>query len=499
MRVFRLVALFVLSLSATGRVEAQFVESEIEFTAPIESRLTLSGFAGTSGAVVLAGRSEDRRKHVSVHEVVEGGRVEPDPLYRLELSDEMLFFDAGNVDGERTLAFMSASGVHVLDAATGRLATLVEASSLYRSASSERLVEIDFLIDVNEDGQDDVVLPDFDGLRVFLQAGGRFGQGTLLTLEPRLSVGLREATYVSDPLHIYDFDMNGIGDLAVVRNNRFIVFDGTTSGFESRPRMIPIELPLTDDEDARFEQNLIGIDQSDFRVSRISRVVDLDGDALPDLITFTAISSGVFDKRSEYHVHLARRAGETIRFVETLDAKLLSRGFQVDLTPVDVDGDGRRDLVSTSVDFGFGELIKALFSRSLDVDIGLHTIGTDPVYSSEPDYRANVDLRFSVSTGFISNPAVRFADFNGDGLADLLLQDGTDRLEIRLGSRSDDNFGDQTWMWETQLPLDGSLLDVADANGDGRPDILMGFGAADGEGMQRRAKVLISRPVRDEQ
>ena len=124
-------------------------------------------------------------------------------------------------------------------------------------------------------------------------------------------------------------------------------------------------------------------------------------------------------------------------------------------------------------------------------------MGTTPLYSPEPDYRASAKLRFSLSTGFINNPAVRFADFDGDGIADLLLQDGSERLEIRLGDGSD--FGSRNLEWLTELPRDGSLIEVVDVNGDARQDVIIGYDRSDGEGMRNRVLVLVSHPTAQNQ
>ncbi len=474
---------------------AQFVETELLFDVPIDNRLSLPGFGGTHGAILLTGRSTDRRKLMSIYEVSVDGYVSREPMAKLQLSDEILFFDTGFVNGTLTLLLLSAEDVLALDPVTGDVNKLFGIRSVYRTASTALLARLDFTVDVNDDGLDDIVVPDFDGLRVVLQTEDGFDAPILPDIKPRLTTNPNEARYRSDPLHRYDFNFDGIRDLAVVRNNEFIVFDAESTGsFNSEPRTIPIDISLADDDEvARFEANMTEIDQSDFRLSQISRVADLNKDGLPDIITFTAVSSGVFEKSSEYRVHLAIGGGPDIRFRDVADAEILSRGLQVDLTPVEIDTSGPQDLVSMSVDFGFRQLITALFTRSVVLNVGLHRFGTRPLYASEPDYRAKVKLRFDFSTGFISNPAVRFADFNGDGHADLLLQNGLDEIEIKRGSRLGERFHDRSWIWETRLPLDGTLIEVADTNGDEMQDILVGYGSGDGEEMTRRLRVLVSR------
>lgn len=478
----------------TSPALAQFVETELALDVPIESRLGISGFDSQPGAIVLAGRSKDRQKHMAIYPVRADGSVASEPSTRLLLPEQVLYFDSATINAETTLVFLTPDGILELDPESGRLNSLLSIASVYRTPTRESLGHLDFVRDLNDDGLDDIVLPDFDGVRIRLQTTHGFGPEILLDIAPRLLLGTSQASYRPDQLYLYDFNLDGMRDLAVLRDNQFHVFDADSEwSFASHARRIPIDIELAaDDEAARFEENLVQIDQSDFRSSRISDVTDLNDDGLPDIITFTAISSGVFDKRSEYGVHLASWTQDGIRYRDPADAKIASRGFQVGLTPID--SEGGRDLVSTSVDFGFRQVIAALFTRSLTVDVSLHRFGNDPIYTSEGDYHTETKLKLNISTGFVSVPAVRFADFNDDGLADILLQQGDDELLIREGSRSAEDFGESSWTWETTLPLDGSLIDVADANGDGFKDVLIGYGNADGEEMRNRLRVLVGQP-----
>ncbi len=482
-----------------GSARAQFVETEIVFGQPIDGYMSLPAGDGGPGAILLTGRAEGGRKRVGIYSVLASGRVADTPSAELALPDDVLFFDTGVVGGEPSLMFLGTDGVWSLDARTEKLRRVLEVASIYRAPSGAALTRLDFAMDVNDDGLEDLVVPGFEGVRVSTQSGDGFGEPALLNVSPRMTIASEQARYSADELHRYDFDFDGKRDLAVVRDNRFLVFDALSdSGFASEPRVVPIDLSLADDEElARFERNLVEIDQSDFEVTRIARIIDLNRDGLPDIVTFTAISTGVFEKRSEYHVHLARRRGTSIVFSDEADAAIPSSGFQFGLTPVDVDNDGRRDLVTSSVEFGFRQLIAALLTRRLKLDVNLYRFGAPSVYPAEPDYTADVRLKFDISSGFVSNPAVRFGDFNGDGAADLLLQDGVEELEIRTGSASGESFGGESWTWETRLPLDGTQVEVADVDGDGCQDVLVAYGSGDGEEMLDRLRVLVSRPSPD--
>ena len=176
------ILLYLLPLLSQHVAIAQFVETELVFDAPIDSRLSLPDFAGAVGAILLTGRSEDRRKHISIYQVFTNGSVSRDPMINLELSDDVLFFDTGYVHGARTLLLLSANDVLALEPVTGELSTLLSVQSVYRTASTAPLSRLEFMVDVNEDGLDDIVLPDFDGLRVVLQTDDGFSPPILLDI-----------------------------------------------------------------------------------------------------------------------------------------------------------------------------------------------------------------------------------------------------------------------------------------------------------------------------
>lgn len=474
---------------------AQFVETEINFGLPIDNRLTLPGFDGSPGTILLTGRSSEDDKYLGLFTVRDDGSVETEPAAKVALAKEALFYDTGRIGAKKQLLLLTATSVSELT--PGGVAEIAKVQSIYKTQSSAALTKLDFLIDVNGDGLDDIVLPDFEGLRVALQSPEGFDHFDLLELPPQLTVSGTEARYLADRLYCYDFNGDGRKDLAVIRNNSFLIFDATGErSFASTPRTVPIDIGLADESVIRrAQENLIDVDQSDFRVTQIADVKDLNGDGLPDIITFTAISKGLFDKRTEYRVHLAVAGDGGLHYSAKPDADIPSDGVQLSLSAVDVNGDSMQDLVTTSFHLGFGEIIAALFSRSVTLDVALYRLGTSPIYPTQPDFRAKAKLQFSLSTGFISNPAVRFADFDGDGLLDLMLQDGSDELRIRRGSRAGSEFSGETETWTTRLPRDGTLIDVADANGDSRQDVLIGYGRADGGDLVDRVRVLISEPT----
>ena len=473
---------------------AQFLESELEFNVPIDSYRVLSGYNGERGSILLTGRSKTSEKYIGLY-AIRRDSVDNAAMLQVRVPSDVLFFDAGRVAGEPNLLFLTPDGISRLDVESGTLQQISDIQSIFRTPSNAAIRELDFFMDVNQDGRDDIVLADFDGLRISLQTSEGFVTQDLLNIRPELRFNEGAPHYQVATLHHFDFDLDGIKDLAIIRDNQFLVFENTGGGFASDSTVVPIDIDLVDEGNERYEDRVVDIDQSDYRLSRIDKVADLDGDALPDIMTITTVSSGLFNKHTEYRVHLGRRSAEGVRYQAQEDAEIPSDGIQVDLSMLGEDDDKGKDLVSTSFRLGFGEIISALFSRSIKINVELFRIGSEPLYPPEPDYRARVKLRFSLSTGFVNVPAVRFGDFDGDGYSDLMLQQDTESLEIRRGNGSD--FKSGKLHWPTTLPRDGTLIKVVDVNGDARQDVLVGYGRGDGEGMRNRLRVLLGQAVEE--
>ena len=373
------------------------------------------------------------------------------------------------------LLFLTPNGVSVLDASEPDLKPLFEMPSIFRTSSKAAVRELDFFTDVNQDGLEDFVLQDFNGLRVALQAADGFESTNILQIQPEMRSSEGQPQYVVDRLHHFDFTVDGKKDLAVVKDNQFLVFERGEKGFASQAMILPIDIEILGEASEPYEDRVVDIDQSDFQLSRIDKVADLNGDKLPDILTITTISSGLFNKRTEYRAHLGRKGEQGVYYQSDADALIPSDGIQIAMSMLGEDEPGGVDLVSTSFRVGFGEIISALFSRTIKLNIELYRLGMDPLYPPEPDFRTRVKWRFSLSTGFVNNPAVRFADFDGDGTDDLLLQKDTGSFRIRAGE--DRDFSSNKLEWSTELPRDGALIRAVDVNRDARQDVLVGFAA----------------------
>jgi hypothetical protein len=228
------------------------------------------------------------------------------------------------------------------------------------------------------------------------------------------------------PVAIADFNSDGIPDLAVVQGGQqpsVAIFLGRGDGTFSRQSTLNV-----------------GPD-----VPTAIATGDFNGDGTPDLITTSGYQAN-YDSNATGTVLLGDGKGG-FRAAPSVD--LGSRQSDGNAVVADFNGDGIPD-VATSVDNGF------VFSLSMLLSKGDGTFVTSV-------------LPMCDSTG----PDLVEADFNGDGIPDILVNGCFTDIQMQLGNGSGTSFA----RWSLPSPPYGETWSApaaaADFNGDGIPDLLL--------------------------
>ena len=160
---------------------------------------------------------------------------------------------------------------------------------------------------------------------------------------------------------------------------------------------------------------------------------DLNGDGRLDLL-ISHLSGSVLDASFRTSVHL-NRAGEWN--LEVPDQVFETEGWGTDEI-VDLDGDGKPELVRVRLDLSILEIVEALVTRSLDARIEIYRAGTESGFATKPAMKRKLALALDFGSGRARGfvPNVR-ADLNGDGYRDLLNSGSGKRVEVFLGGSRD--------------------------------------------------------------
>jgi VCBS repeat protein len=264
----------------------------------------------------------------------------------------------------------------------------------------------------------------------------------LLLDVPRLAVG--------------DVDGDGRPDVITSGRHWVRVFlqreDGTFAHKPSRE----IKLGLVSEQDQIRGSGSVRVDAR-----------DVNGDGKVDLL-ISHLSGGITDAMTESNLYL-NRGGTWDLHKPDFVCPAAGAGWGADQL-IDIDHDGKPELMHVAVAFGVLDIIQALVTRGIDAEISVYREGADGSYAKKPWFQRKLNIAMSFETarplGFIPNGSF---DLNGDGFSDLLTPGKGDRLDVWLGSSA----GISNSLAGRQTLASSGRLRGGDWNGDGLADLLL--------------------------
>ncbi|MEL7022946.1 MAG: VCBS repeat-containing protein [Pseudomonadota bacterium] len=473
----RAVAIAILAIiTLVARAEPEWVEPQFR----VQTGMRELQFANSDGsALAFAGRDDRGLPRLGLLGV-DAGEV----IYReLALPQSAVAIDtAPSSDGGETLFVLTADGVHALRSFDGDWADIAATKSLFRGRSlAELSSSLNFARNIDSDDEPELVVPDFDTLHVIDGAARR-----------DVAIESFRRTYDSSttyrPASVTAADSIGGGTLYSVRGAELL----SVAPDATEPTVTQLNLGLSDElELERYYNSYEDIDQNNIVLREMDRFVDINGDGLPDIMTLETVSRGVFDKTTTYRVHHGRLNNDTLVFDEAANSTLSSRGFQVGMRLESLDDD-RNMLVSASVQVGVRAIIGALFSRSVTMRIEIYTADASGTIQSEATTEIKSRVKFDFGTGQVEFPTITFGDLDGDGINDLILKERKRILNWRKGL-SGGSFANRSTSLDITGPADGTEVALADVDADGRDDVIVRFGRADGQ--ELAGKIAVHRDL----
>lgn len=495
--------------------QTAFQPITLSLSAPVFENAFAMKFAPQGGrSLVVHVRGDDQRHAFEIFDArdLESGATQGARL--IKVPENAVFFSVGEQpDGlPDALVILTEKGVERYDPASGTFVPLIATSSIFRQGIDLRFVRSSFARDLNDDGRFDLIVPDFDGARVFIQGtDGGFSDPVTLPVEPEMRlVGRFSNDNISDtelappapttpsfsvfPYYLFEATGDDRKDIVYNVGTDFLIFEQTADGsFSTRPQTVSLAFDVRGN---RWVDQLVAdernADQSQFRDTTVYRILDLDGDDIAEVITVENKANGVFDREQTFSVYNGRIAegrltyGREPDFVYALEG-VGGVGFR------DLDKDDRLDLTVTAFKLSIPKIISVLVTRKLKVNTLFYRNEQATGLAAQKSGERSTLIEVDLSRGLTNNPVLVYDDFDGDAVLDLLTSDKGELIILK--NSAGDLFSDEIASMKTTLPADGSLVHTVDLNDDVRKDVIVRYNrlGLDGEENRKTLTVFLSR------
>ncbi len=263
-----------------------------------------------------------------------------------------------------------------------------------------------------------------------------------------------------------DDNGDGLLDLFALSRWEIWIYHAGPDGLPSEPSRKLTLVPFDEELERRHETTAITYFAS-----------DINGDAKADLILST-VGGGLKAGRSLTEIYLNSGSGVSVNAPPSAVQKTPGGFSDINLT--DLDGDGRKEIIELSLEFGILQIVGLLLTGNMDVTLRVIQLDASAPDGVRVEFEDELKFKIDLASSSLEGLVPTLGDWNGDGILDLFVNKGSKSIAFRLGAAPGDGprFGKATG--RQPLPLDSGESRIADLDGDGLDDIIA-FDHADSE------------------
>jgi len=419
--------------------------------------------------------NESSRRFISIFWAEPGCKYKQSNSFELEVPGRYSIYDFGSLPGEKeeVLLLMSVNAADYFRWVNHKLEgpnRLVNFSSqLIQLSDGSRLLYNDAFFDWNKDGANELMVMRMNEADIFYFRQNKWLQTTIeipmdafyfsaSNLRDAFPHGEVRVDYWTPSFFLADRDGDGKSELFAASNKKIWVYkQGADNIYSPKPfaKLAPRIFPDTPSDRRRSQINM--------------QVVDIDRDNRADLIVNLQQGS-FFNQKSSVKIFYGKD-----NWTDPAN-KNPKPGWASDFTGwvvgpfvMDVNSDNNLDLVAPVVEVGLMEAMKAMVVKEFPFNIRYY-FPVNNTLPAQPTSMDMINLRTDFSVGRMVSgfPSIN-ADFNGDGVADLIYGKSDQEISVVIKDRK----GQKTARQET-IKIDTPLLPYTDdLNGDKKSDIIL--------------------------
>ena len=368
-------------------------------------------------------------------------------------------------------------------------------SSVYLGDEAESFGQIDFIQDINDDGFDDIILPHFERLNLWLSDCCGLRHAQQLPIAARIEMNPGSVSYDDQELYFQDMDLDGKTDLVTVEQGQLNVFiQNEKMQFSLAPQQIKINQSIyaVDWWDMKGASGQ-DMDQSNIQHRVVRAIDDFNDDGISDIAVQFTKSSGVLDKTIDFEFFYGAFNEGKLSYSDQANTNITSEDTLSNLTFLDRDMNGKQEVSVSSFDIGISQIVSALLSGSIDQDVLIFAMDEKNQFGEKPIVSQEVEITFSLSSGTRGQPLVRMIDINGDAVKDIVYSDGEDIIRTLLATPKQKNpYANRSLRQKISMPKNPFNAATDDLNADGKIDLVLHHGSADKPELLKRVLVLIT-------
>lgn len=397
------------------------------------------------------------------------GVFAPRPDLTLSVDEaEACAFDVGKVaNGGDELLLITPRGVMTKSFAQRRPAEprrLADQPTLFHQPILGQLPRIRILADVAGPQSHDLLVPALGSLAIFRHVGDRYDKAAELEIDmevgggPRKSQGL-EVRYGFPELHVSDTDGDGLRDIIAAQEDRIAIYrQGPGFTFPAQPQ---------------FSRDFAVRTPADHRARGTSASVllaDVDGDGIADALVRKQVFEGVTSARSTSYLFFGRKDGFAKQPAQVLESEGVTL-LQTQL--LDVNGDGRPDLVVPYTSFGVFALIRMLTAKTVKVTFQIFPFEPrERRFAVDPASERALVFRVPLAGDSDLQAVSLAADVTGDGKPDLIFAPSEDELDVYPALGNGEFASSPAEVVEVRA---AGVLEAVDLDGKGRSDLILHY------------------------